>query len=149
MFSDDARLEFPLAAHQNVQSLKAALANIDCIGSTTNTPDAIRVARQQCFNPSNGDRSNVQNVAIIITDGVPHPDDRREPTMRQAEILRSTGTKIIAVGITEDIDKELLKSLSSLPQTENKNYFTSASFTALNEISRSVGEQSCPEPVYG
>ena len=149
VFSNEARLQFSLTSHQNAQSLKAALRTIECIGLTTNTPEAIRIARQQCFDPANGDRPNAQNIAIIVTDGVPHPNDLREPTKRQAEILRSTGARMIAVGITDDVDMDVLRSISSLPQLENQNYFTSASFTALNEISRSIGEEMCPDAIYG
>lgn len=149
VFSDDARLEFPLNSFYDADQLKQALWSLQCIGQTTNTPEAIRIARQECFNPDRGDRPDVQNLAIIITDGVSHPGYLQMPARRQAETLRSTGARMIAVGITDKIDPEQLRLLSSLPQTERVNYFLAPSFSALYEIGQSVGQESCVEPSYG
>ena len=43
--------------------------------------------KTQCFGGS-GDRPEVKNVAIVITDGVPYPPDRRQPAIDEAEKLR-------------------------------------------------------------
>ena len=149
IFSDDASLQFRLNQHQDPLSLKSAILGMQCIGQTTNTPEAIRTTRAQCFDPQNGDRPDIQNLAIIVTDGVPYPPERREPAFRQAQILRSTGARLVAIGITDEVDRDVLRQLSSLPQEENKNYFMSPTFTVLNEISRSVFEESCVVGPFG
>ena len=146
MYSDTARLEFALDQYSDVEQLKMALRNIRYEGLATNTPEALRMARQQCFNEANGDRSDVKNIAVIVTDGVPHPADRRQPAISEAQVLRSHGVSVFAIGITHLIDKDLLRALSSQPQVEDQNYFTSPSFVALNEISNVLGQAVCATP---
>ena len=47
----------------------------------------LQAVRNQCFG-RRGDRPEAQNVAIIITDGVPFPEERYEPAIAEAEKLR-------------------------------------------------------------
>ena len=143
VFSEDARLQFPLDAYDDNGDLTQAILNIPYLGSQTNTPDALIVTRNQCFNPSNGDRSDVNNLAIIVTDGVPFPNDRRQPAINEARALRNSGVVMVAVGITDIIDEDFLKEMSSSPQTLNQNYFTAADFDVLSEIQKTVVEGTC------
>ena len=48
--------------------------------------------REECFGVQ-GDRPEAKNVAVIITDGVPFPDERRQPAIDEAEILRTEYSK--------------------------------------------------------
>ena len=146
IFSDNVQMVFNMLQYRDAASVKNALRNLQFLGQETNTPDALLMARQQCFQESNGDRPNVQNLAIVISDGVPYPPRRRQPAIAQAEVLRSTGTKIVSVGITNRIDEMFLKDISSTPHVKDQDYFTSPSFIALNEISRSVAQGSCVPP---
>ena len=52
----------------------------------------LQALSDQCFGGS-GDRPEAKNVAIVITDGVPYPDDRREPAIDEAEKLRMERSK--------------------------------------------------------
>ena len=67
--------------------------------------------RQQVFGME-GDRSNVSNVAIIITDGKP-----TDPSTVQAAIdaVHDSGITTLAVGVTDQVDEATLKQLSSPP----------------------------------
>ena len=47
----------------------------------------LQAVRNQCFG-TRGDRPEAKNVAIVITDGVPFPQDRYEPAITEAEKLR-------------------------------------------------------------
>ncbi len=142
VFSEQVDLEFPLNKYTDAKSVKDAILNIRYYGQTTNTPEGLRVAREQCYSQANGDRPDVQNLVIIITDGVPFPPDRREPAIQEARALKGVAT-MIAIGVTDVIDKDLLKELSSPPQIENQNYFTATDFTFLDDIRRQVGEGTC------
>ena len=143
VFGDDARLQFPLNAYNNIGDLTQAISNIPFIGTTTNTPEALIVTRTQCFNPSSGDRSDVNNVAIIITDGVPFPDAYRQPAIDEARALRNAGTIMVSVGITDFVDVAFLKEMSSSPQILNQNYFQVPNFDALTQIQKTVVEGTC------
>lgn len=144
VFSNDARLVFPMNRYTTREQLKNALRSIQFLGQETNTPEALRVTREQCLNPRFGERPNVQNIVIIITDGVPHPPSRRGPAIAEAQRLQSVAN-MFSIGITNTIDRNLLRSLSSAPRQENVNYFMSMGFTALNEITRIVGLGTCPD----
>ena len=137
------RLEIELDDFFDAASLKDRLMRIDYMGKETNTPEAFRVAREDCLSEQRGARPNVDNLAVIITDGLPYPDFRKDPAVQEALILRATGTRMVAVGVTDVIDREMLRQFSSPPQQENLNFFTAPTFAALNEIGSIVAEGSC------
>ena len=143
VFSEDVRLAFPLSAYDNAEDVATALSNIAYMGQTTNTPEALVQTRTACFSATNGDRPDVPNLAIIITDGVPFPDNRRTPALNEAKALRDTGATAISIGVTNNIDVDFLKGLSSSPQLEGQNYFTATDFATLDEIQKSVVEGTC------
>ena len=147
VFSERVILAFSLNTYIDADSIKDSILRLPYFGQTTNTPEGLRVAREQCFNQANGDRPNVQNLAIFISDGVPFPSDRRDPAIREAETLKGI-TDVIAIGVTNVIDRQLLRTISSSPQQENRNWFVAVDFSELNVIRRSVGEGTC-EVVQG
>ena len=149
LFSERVFLEIPLNRFTNAADLKSALRSLRYLGKETNTPEAIRVTREQCFGVANGDRPDIQNVAILISDGVPYPRERRDQAIQEAQVLRALNARLIAVGVTENIDVHLLRELSSVPKLENQDFFRAASFSALGAISLSVAEVGCEVPTTG
>ncbi len=149
IFSSGAFLEFPLNRHTNSADLKRAIRNLRYLARETNTPEAFKIARTQCFTAENGDRPDVRNVIIFISDGLPHPRDRREPAIAEARVLKAFNTRIIAVGVTDSIDLGFLQEISSLPRIENQDYFRTPSFEALSMISQTVAEVGCIIPTPG
>ena len=143
VFSEQVNLVFPMSAYSDAQSIKAAILRIPYLGQTTNTPEALKVAREQCFNAANGDRPDVNNLALIVTDGVPFPANRRDPAIQQAQLLRQDGDFMIAVGITDTIDEPFLKSLSSPPQKLNEQYYTATDFNALSKVIDNLVKGTC------
>ena len=53
----------------------------------------MQAVRERCFGGS-GDRPASKNVAIVITDGVPFPDNRYQPAIEEAEKLRLENSEI-------------------------------------------------------
>ena len=143
VFGSDANLEFNLNAYDNNADLAQAIRRIPFIGGVTNTRDALIATRTQCFNPSNGDRNDVSNLAIVITDGTPFPESNRQPAINEARALRNAGAVMISVGITNSVDEAFLKEISSSPQILNQNYFSVPNFNALNQIQKTVVEGTC------
>ena len=143
VFSEQVNLVFSMDTFTDAKSVKDAINGIAYFGQTTNTPDGLKVTRQQCFNAANGDRHNVQNLAIFISDGVPYPANRRDPAIVEAQALKDVGVSVIAIGVTDIIDKDLLRIISSPPQIEGQNYFVAVDFTDLGTIRRAVGEGTC------
>ena len=143
IFSEQVILEFTLSQYDNSDAIAQAILASPYLGQTTNTPEALRQTRLQCFNAATGDRPNVPNLAIVVTDGVPFPADRRSPALDEAKALRDTGTSVISIGITDAIDEDFLKGMSSAPQLLGQNYFTATNFDVLNEIQKTVVEGTC------
>ena len=72
-------------------------------GGNTNTTGGLRVMRTQIFNPYNGDRPDVPNVCILVTDGVP----TREVAGLAAEVqnVRNAGIRVVGVGVTNAVSE--------------------------------------------
>ena len=147
VFSEQVNLVFTMDTFTDAQSIKDAILGLTYFGQTTNTPEGLKVTREQCFNQGNGERPGILNLAIFISDGVPYPADRRDPAIREVELLKGVAT-VIAIGVTDVIDRDLLRTISSSPQIENQNWFVAVDFSELDIIRRSVGEGTC-EVVQG
>jgi len=60
---------FDLNAYSSVQSLQTAIDKLRAPRGDTNTHLALRYAREILFTSAAGDRSNVPNVVVVLTDG--------------------------------------------------------------------------------
>ena len=117
------------------------------LNEKTNTSHALDLVRTRVFG-GKGDRAGVPNVAILITDGLPsnmtNPFvDGRGLARSAAQKLKDSGVDLITVGVTSQIDAQLLKDLSSPPQVKDKNYFTSADFNKLDALIDNIVTSSC------
>ena len=150
VFSDHAELAFKLNDFSDVESVKKAIYDIKYLNNDTNTAEGFRVTREECFNVANGDRHIIQNLAILISDGRPEPDDniRVPAALAEAEALKNTDVILLAIGVTDHIDADFLRSVSSAPQIEGQNYFLATDFDYLGTIQKSVVEETC-EPITG
>ena len=149
VFSEQVRLVFPLDRYNTVSQVQEAITSIPYMGQTTNTPEALIQTENQCFNPSTGDRSDVVNLAIIVTDGLPYPANRRNPALDAALSLRDAGVQMVAIGITDAFDEEFLRAMSSPPQIEGQNFFTAINFADLSTIRNTVVDNACKNIITG
>ena len=147
VFSTDVELVFKLNTYTDAATVKSAIRDIEHSNETTNTAEAFKVAREQCFNAANGDRYNFKNVVILISDGRPEPDPHTKipAALREAQTLKDNGTTVFAIGVTNWINAEFLRDISSAPQIENQNYFTAPDFTALTRIKNIFKQEACEE----
>ncbi len=124
--------------------VRATVSQLPYRSGTTSTDAALRQARNDIFGQI-GDRATVSNVVIIITDGVPFPGTLRQPTIEAAIDLQRVAT-VFAVGITDNIDMDLLSRLSSLPRVLNRNFFSTPDFVGLEEKFLPLLESVCVTP---
>ena len=143
VFSTKATLAFSLNDYTTIDEIQNAIRNIAYMGGWTNTPKALLQTRLQCFNPTTGDRPGVDNLVIIVTDGTPHPYKKKEPAIREAAVLRNTEVTMIAIGVTDMIDEDFVKEMSSPPQIKDQNYFMAADFSALSKIATNIVAVTC------
>ena len=141
VFSDRGQLLFKLDKYYDTQGLIEAVQKIVYPGRNTNTSGGLYVARSQLFTGKDGDRPDVPNIAIVITDGKSTFDSQK--TLPVAEDLRKDGVQVFSVGITTDVDEDELKGISSPPQVLNQNYFTSTDFQMLDGVLEGLLSQAC------
>ena len=141
LFSDRGELLFPLDQYLDLQGARAAILTTRYPGANTNTSGGLYRARVDLFNANNGDRPNVPNLAIIITDGKSTFDN--DKTIPIAEDLRRDNVNLVAIGITNSVDENELKAISSLPQERDVNYFTSPDFQQLEGIIDNILSSAC------
>ncbi len=140
IFSNNALFPIPLNKFYREADLKKGVMNVNYIGGTTNTAEGLELARTSCFDPMNGDRPDVENIAIVITDGI--PTVRESDTRPEANKLKQVAN-VLAIGITENAEKSLLRDISSAPQLENSNYFSAPDFTSLQKILNTLITETC------
>ena len=140
-FSTEVKGVFPLNEYTNKEQLKEAIRGIEYMGGHTNTAAGIRRMHTTEFTASNGDRSDVQNIAIVITDGESTIDPDR--TIPEAQTARNKGIKIFAVGITNNIKESELRDISSAPHVKDEDYFLATSFQSLQTVTDSLTAETC------
>jgi len=98
-----ATLNFYLTNFTDKRALFNAVKNIPYLDGNTNTIGGLRLMRTEIFNVANGDRVNVPNVAILITDGVPNREVDVLPD--EVSLIRNSGVRVIGVGITNAVSE--------------------------------------------
>jgi len=98
-----ATVNFYLSNFTDVHSLTNAIRNIAYGDGNTNTTGGLRLMRTAIFNTANGDRPDIPNVAILITDGIP----TREVPELPAEVkrIKDLGIRIVGVGVTNAVSE--------------------------------------------
>ena len=91
---------FYLSTFNNFADLEAAIQRLMYIGKRTNTPAGLRVAHKTILEESAGDRPDVPNVVIVITDGKSNEDTDKLPT--EAAKLKQEAT-VVSLGVTPAI----------------------------------------------
>ena len=108
-------------------------------GGRTNIADAIKMAREELFVESRGDRQDAPNFLILFTDGA--ANIRAESTIAEAIESRIAGIHTIVIGIGKDLNYVEMESIASFPASEN--VMTIDSFTKMNELSNYVELATC------
>jgi len=103
---NEATLNFYLTNYTDVPSLVNAVRNIAYIGGNTNTTGGLRLMRTEIFNVANGDRLDVPNVAVLITDGIPTREEAQLPD--EVMRIKKSGTRIVTVGVTNQVSFDLI-----------------------------------------
>ncbi len=138
-FSNNATLVFPLNKYGTITQLLGAVDAIQQQGGLTNIAAALKLLRTDIFNYANGDRPNVKNVAIFITDG--------RATLNvnninfEAHNNRDAGIELFAVGISDDINQDELETIASDP--DDSHVFYADDFDKLKDILNDVIMKTC------
>jgi len=111
------------------------------VASSTNTSSALNVMRTVVFKEEAGDRPDVNNVGIVITDG--QSDDRQATTL-EAMAAKDAGIRMFAIGLTNEIDATELKRIASEPLSDH--YFNRTSIDLVQTVTSQLLWSVCHEP---
>ena len=143
IFSDKAKLVFPLNRYTNGKGVREAIMNTRYLGGEKNIKTGLLKTRTKCFDSTNGDRLNVRNVAILVTSGIHNPTEESEITFREAVALRKSGVAMVVIGISNRLDGAFLAKLSSPPHILNHNYFMVTEHTELEDLLKGLVSETC------
>ena len=104
----------------------------------TNTAGGIQLMTQEF---QDNPRSGATKIAIIITDGKSRIN--AGDTIPSAASARNDGIIIYAIGVTENIDENEVRLMSSEPQILDQNYFLSPTFEAIISVADELIGQIC------
>ena len=96
-FSSNTKLEYGLDDYNTKEEILNATRDATYIYGSTNTAGALRRMRDEIFTDIKGDRSGVENVCILMTDGRSNIDHYN--TIPEGRKARDDKISIIGVGI--------------------------------------------------
>lgn len=119
-FATATDIHFQLGDYTDTKRMLEALS-LRFTGGTTNTAEALRVARQNMFTRLNGDRDDALNVIILLTDG---KSNNRDDSWEEATATRKAGIHIITIGIGGSVEEDELFGIASHPTEANVKVLT-------------------------
>ena len=78
----------------------------------------------------------------MITDGASSWDAHL--TIPTAERIHQTNTRVIVLGVSNEINEAELQAMSSPPHAQNMNFWIEPNFPALHTIAEELSKAVCP-----
>ena len=127
-YATNSSVIFHLNEHDTTRNVQNAL-NIRYTGGKTNTAEALRLARTVMFQETNGDRLDMPNIIILLTDG---KSNDRDETLLEARECRKHGIHIVVLGVGGSIGRSELSGIATDP--DELNLYFVRDFHALRGI---------------
>lgn len=149
-FSDNPNVEFTLDRYSRKTDVQNAVLRTPYLGFKTDTSAALNLARS-VFQPP-GDRPDVANVILILTDGESTSDP--PDTIQVAQSLRVDNfINIYTMGITTNVKEEEIRSMSGSRGTANpgvlgQDYFLSPTFDFDPQLVNSISGTICRDVIF-
>lgn len=137
-FNSNVYIRFYLNTYFDQRRMINAISNIRYTGGGTNTHLALRKLRRTAFTDKHGDRKDVHNIAIVITDGRSY---NSRATKLEAARLKKLGVVMFSIGIGYNLRQSELIAMASRPVSEHK--FTIANFVDLQKIKTEITKKVC------
>ncbi|CAG2195548.1 unnamed protein product [Mytilus edulis] len=139
-FSDKVFPHFGFNDYTTKIDVLSAINYIEINGGNTRTDLALKYTHEHIFAPDNGERSDVIDVVIVLTDG---NSQRRIHTQSEAALIKDRGAFIFAIGVGSYISVDELNEISSDP--DQKFTILVSSFSQLNsdEVKEMLLKRAC------
>ncbi|RUS89867.1 hypothetical protein EGW08_002397 [Elysia chlorotica] len=121
--------EINLNRYNSTEELTKGINRIEPRRGGRDTAAAITYMDSTMFKTANGDRPEVPNIAIILTDG---KSNRPEETKLAAARAKNNGIVIFSVGVGNGTSRSELMDMASDP--DNRHVLTVTDFTKLNSV---------------
>ncbi len=141
LYSKSAENVFYLNTYNSQELMTMEIENLKYLDGFTNTSGAIRMMQFEQFVRDQGDRPDVQNIAIILTDGESNIDQDKD--ISDAEIAIQAGITIFGLGVTTSISEQKIKAISSEPRILDANFFLIPNFASLEPAVASFTSAMC------
>ena len=140
-FSYFAKHSIKLKDYSDISSFNDAVDKIPLMGSTTRIDKALQLTQKELFTLSNGARSGIPKILVLLTDGSQTQDADAVDPGDIADELRNTGIRILVIGIGGGVNQTELEHLGG----GKANTFSAASFDELisGEFIKKVTDKNC------
>jgi len=135
VFSTFNEVAFNLNNFTSKADIFKAINTLQYIGQGTYTASALKTMRDM-FTVANGDRPNVGNVALVITDGASYDN-----AVLEADAARADGIHIYAIGVGRMADTAELEAIANKPSM--KNVFKVNNYRSLKNLKNEVYAAVC------
>ena len=94
----------------------------------------------EIFNRNRGDRPDVRDIVLMITDGKPNPHDEQalNATVKEA---KARGIRIIGVGVGQGVDHALMREIVTAPY--QTHYFQVEEYSKISNMLDFIIQQTC------
>ena len=140
LFGNRAYIQFYLDSYQTADDLKDAMDKVQYRAENTNTTGGLWVTRTMLFDSLNGNRDDVDDVVVLVTDGIPTREVESLPD--EIDNYRNAGITIIAIGVGE-ADAEFLETIAESEQY----YYYLPDFQSLTGLAQVVTQTICGQIV--
>lgn len=137
-FSSWIENNFYLNRHYTLANLLHAIDNIKRRKRTSFIDCAFDYLRTHSFTIANGDRAEIPNIVIIVTDGKP---DSEAQTLKAANALKDSGIIVFVVAVGRNIQTSDLTFLASDPSSEF--VYRIDNFDDFNKIKSKISKRIC------
>ena len=131
------KIEFFLDEYYTVEAIEEQIDQLTHTGDRTNIAIGLESTRDQVLVETRGKRPNAPNIVFVITDG--HANINQERIAPAARSLRSTGSILLAIGVTDFTNPEELETIAGSPDL----VFRVETFDELSSVTADVVEQAC------
>lgn len=136
-FASSPTLQFDLTAYSDTKSLENAVNRINHDGGGTKTGEALSSMESHFREAAKSRPQDVPRYLIVLTDGKSEINDPNE-IKDSADKLRAQGVTILAIGVKDAVESELLEIAGGPQRT-----FYVTNFDGLNSIVTTIPIDIC------
>ena len=138
-YQDTEQIRFHLNEYYSQDEVLNAIAFNQGKSQGTYTSVAINVMREDMFKARNGDRTGVDNVAIVVTDGNSNIQSQR--TIPEADEAKDDDIRMMAVGVGRRVGHSEVTGIASVPSADNAFFMEDES--ELDDIANLILDELC------